>query len=58
MKDTLRELCNNGWTDQDAVWNYKSSGCRPGNMYYVGCRCPREKGHFWGVLPSEKHWTA
>jgi len=26
-----------------------------GNMYYIGCRCPRRKRHFCGVRPIEKH---
>jgi len=25
------------------------------NMYYIGCRCPHRKGHFWGIWLIEKH---
>jgi len=27
----------------------------PGNMYYMGCRRPHGKWHFWSVWPIEIH---
>jgi len=27
-------------------------------MYYIECRCPHEKGHFWGVWSIDVHSKA
>jgi len=29
-----------------------------GTIYYMGCRCPHRKGHFWGIWVIEKHCKA
>jgi len=39
-----RELCENWWTDRDALWMLSWVG--PGNMYYMRMQMPTGSGTF------------
>jgi len=51
-RDCLLRAVQNSRTDQDAILDVSQVG--PGNMYYMGCRCPHRKRHFWGYVTAWK----
>ena len=46
------ELCNNGWTDRDAVWDENSGGPKEPCIRWKS-RNPHVNGQFWG---QKKGW--
>jgi len=56
-RDTVwRELCENGWTIWDAVWNVESGGFRE-HVLHGNVDAPTGRDT-WGVWPIEKHCKA
>jgi len=49
------ELCQNGWTDWDAVWVVNTQGDMPQETHIMWVLDPHRKGHFWKVTLGHAH---